>query len=320
MPPRLIRLTSAPRAEKKGVMKIFACLAAAAAFLSPLCAFADYDDSPFIPLWKGVKMPGKTTDGPEVMNGRFVKGNEYQAFEIKNVGTPAMQFFKADSAKPTAAVVVCPGGAYRGLQYGHEGVNIAKFLNSQGVSAFVLKYRVPNEFNDKDRVYMDAQRAMRLVRKNAREYNVDPSKVGFMGFSAGGHLSAWMSTNYEKELYAPQDAADKMPLRPDFAILVYPAWLDDRGNAENPYALARDIPVTKDTPPAFIAHNMDDKSFINASIAYYLALKKEGVPVDMHLYSKGGHGYGARPRGLPVDSWVPLLAEWLKYNKISSAK
>ncbi len=288
--------------------------------LSPIFALADYDDSPFFNIWEGVKMQGTTQNKgpvlPESVKGSFKKEKEFQGFEVNNVSIPQLQFFKAESDKPTAAIIVCPGGAYRGLQYGHEGVDIANNLSKMGVSAFILKYRIPNEFNDKDRVYMDAQRAIRLVRHNAKKWNIDPNKVGFMGFSAGGHLSAWMSTNYDKELYAPQDAADKLSVKPNFAVLVYPAWLDSR-NKNEPLTLAKDINVTADTPPAFIVHNIKDTAFYKASIAYFLALEANGVPVDLHMFYEGGHGHGMHPRKKPVDKWFSLLEDWLKYNNFA---
>jgi acetyl esterase/lipase len=278
-----------------------------------LPSLADFDDSPFIPLWQGVTMPGKPTPGPEEMKGQFVKGKEWQGFEIKNVSEPTLQFYKAEANVPTAAIIVCPGGAYRGLQYGHEGVDIANHLQKIGVSAFILKYRVPNEFNDKDRVYMDAQRAIRLIRYKAKEWNVDPDKVGFMGFSAGGHLTVWMSGNADQKTYEPVDDADKMPTKPNFAVMVYPAWLDSRDKA-SPLTLAKDIHVTAESPRTFIIHNMQDTSFYKASIAYFLALQENGVPVDFHMFNEGGHGHGMHPKNMPVDIWFQLLTDWLRYN------
>lgn len=278
---------------------------------------ADFQDSPVFPLWENVPMPGKPTPGEEVMNGQFVPGQAYQGFTISNVSKPTMQFYQVVSSSPTAAVIVCPGGAYRSLQYASEGVNIANYLNQNGVAAFLLKYRVPNEFNDKDRVYMDAQRAIRLIRANAGKWNIDPNKVGMIGFSAGGHLVAWMSTNYEKSTYEPADEADQISTRPDFVAMVYPAWLDDRKNKGNAFTLAGDIHVDDQTPPAFIVHSSDDLQLRNASIAYYLALREHEVPAELHLFSKAGHGYGNKPRDLPVDAWPQLFAEWLRFKGLA---
>ena len=295
--------------------KLVALLLAASVNLSAFCA--DFDDAPYIQIWPNGKMPGKTTPGAETMKGQFHKGKEFQGFVIENVSTPTLQFFKADSDKPTAAIIVCPGGAYRSHQYGHEGVDIARHLSEAGVSAFILKYRVPNEFNDKDRVYMDAQRAIRIVRQNAKKWNIDPDKIGFMGFSAGGHLSAWMSTNYDKQTYNPIDAADKLPVKPNFAALVYPAWLNAKNGKEQLLSIANDIPVTKDTPPAFIVHNIKDKDFYRGSIAYFLALEENQVPVDIHMFYEGGHGHGMHKRNKPIDQWFPIFIEWLKFNKLA---
>lgn len=275
---------------------------------------ADFPDSPIFPLWENVPMPGKTTQGEEELKGRFVPGQAFQSMAVFNVSKPTIQFYQVTSGTPTAAVIVCPGGAYHQLQYGSEGINVANGLNKIGVAAFLLKYRVPNKLEDKDRVLMDAQRAIRLIRANAVKWNIDPNKVGMIGFSAGGHLVAWMSTNFEKQMYEPVDEIDKNSARPDFAAMVYPAWLEDRKNKENPYALAPDLPVSEKTPPTFIAHSSDDMPFRNAPIAYYLALRKYEIPAELHLFTKAGHGYGNRPRGYPVDAWPQLFAEWLRYN------
>lgn len=281
--------------------------------LFPLALPADFPDAPFIPLWEGVPMPGPTTPGEEIMKNGFVPGKKNQSFVIENVSNPAIQFYKAASETPTAAVIVCPGGAYRSLQYGHEGVDVANLLVGHGISAFILKYRVPNEFKEKDRVYMDAQRAIRLIRFNAQKWNVDPAKVGIIGFSAGGHLAAWMSTNYAKNTYEPLDAADQLPTRPDFAAMVYGAWLNDKYNKENSLALATDLPVNAQTTPAFLVHCVDDKTITaDSSLAYYLALKAQKVPADLHVFDKGGHGHGIRQRGWPIDAWPQLYLAWIK--------
>ena len=282
-------------------------------FLISCAAFtADYDNSPFIPLWPNGKMPGKIGTDVETIKGAFKKESRHQGFEIGNVTKPTIQFFKADSDKPTAAVLISPGGAYRSLQYGHEGVDIARRLNERGISAFILKYRVPNEFNDKDRVFMDAQRAIRLIRHNAKKWNVDPDRLGVMRFSAGGHLSAWLSTNYDTQTYTPVDNADTQNLKPNFCALIYPAWLNTLNpTPENNLKIDSIFKVTKDTPPTFIVHNLKDKSFYHASIAYFLALEEKGAPADFHMFYEGGHGHGVHPRNKPVDQWWALFSNWV---------
>ena len=243
---------------------------------------------------------------------------------IRNVSKPTLEFFKAKSDNPTVLVVVCPGGGYGVIAYGHEGTEIAEWLNSQGVSALVLKYRVPNNPMG---ALMDAQRAIRTARANAKEWNVDPNKIAVMGFSAGASLSARASTNYAKKLYEPIDNIDGLSARPDGTILIYPAYCDEPGNekrwknSKNPghdyngmYRLAGELPVTKDTPPAFIVQTLDD-GLVNSAISYFLALKELKVPASVHIFQSGGHGYALRKLDKPVDEWKDLLATWLKaYN------
>lgn len=174
---------------------------------------------------------------------------------------------------------------------------------------------------------MDAQRAIRTARANAKEWNVDPNKIAVMGFSAGASLSARASTNYEKKLYQPIDNIDGLSARPDGTILIYPAYCDEPGNekrwksSKNPghdyngmYRLAGELPVTKDTPPAFIVQTLDD-GLVNSAISYFLALKELKVPASVHIFQSGGHGYALRKLDKPVDEWKDLLATWLKaYN------
>jgi acetyl esterase/lipase len=184
-----------------------------------------------------------------------------------------------------------------------EGTEIAQWLNSFGIHAFVLKYRVPK---NRSGALQDIQRAMGIIRQNAQKFNIDPNQIGAMGFSAGAHLSANLSTNYQKRSYSPIDAADELSCKPDFTILVYPAYLSD-----NDYKTPEDIDVTKNTPPAFIFQTQDDR-YVNSSIAYYLALKKQNVPAQLHLYPKGGHGYGLRPKNHAAKTWPELCRSWLE--------
>ncbi|MBO7521201.1 MAG: alpha/beta hydrolase [Opitutales bacterium] len=277
--------------------------------LASSCAFAN---APFMNLWDGVKMPGFKIEEAEYMKGKIIPGRKHQSYDYKNVSTPAIQIYALKSGKPTAAVIVCPGGAYSGLVYGKEGEDIANYLNSIGVSAFILKYRV-SEKKDRDAAFNDIQRAIRLVRANAKKFNIDPGRVGVMGFSAGGHLSARASTGYSQESYAPLDKIDEISARPDFTILIYPAWLDNRKD----YGLAPEFKVDSQTPAAFIVQAQNDTGLVNSSIAYYLALKDAGVDADLHLYSKGGHAYGILQNGLPIDNWHKSLTDWLVYKGLA---
>jgi acetyl esterase/lipase len=190
---------------------------------------------------------------------------------LTDVSEPTLTFYPAPNASaPLPTVVVCPGGGYSILAIDKEGSEVAAWLNSFGFNAAVLKYRVPN---NREGAFMDAQRAMRLVRRNAKKWNVDPKRVGIMGFSAGGHLAARISTAYAEPAYPQVDAADKQSCRPDFTILVYPAYLaDDEGQ------LASEVPVNPQTPPAFLLQTRDDKKYVASSIAYDKALKSAGVP------------------------------------------
>lgn len=253
-------------------------------------------------LWNGVKMPGKSAGG-EKSSGERGKPNE----GFQRVSTPTLRFYKADSADPVAAVIICPGGGYGHLAYGKEGTAIAEFLSGAGVSCFVLKYRIPG---DRDAAFQDAQRAVRLVRKNAEKWNIDPDKVGIMGFSAGGHLSARVSTNFDAPSYEPLDAADSLSARPNFTVLIYPAYLAD----SRTLALSPEIRVTKGAPRAFIVQTMDDTAYEASSVGYFLALRREGVPADFHMFEKGGHGYGLNHRAMPVAAWGEMLRSWLKFN------
>ena len=224
---------------------------------------------------------------------------------ITGVANPTLAIYPAEQgSEPTPAVLVCPGGGYSKLAYNKEGTEIAAWLNTLGITAAVLKYRVPD---NRDGALADAQRAMGLLRAHAGDWNIDPGRTGVLGFSAGGHLSARLSTNYDKRVYDAIDEADALPCKPDFTILIYPAYI-----ARDDYKTAPEIPVTGETPPAFILQTQDDTHYINSSIAYYIALKDAGVPAELHLFPEGGHGYGMRPSGDAVSKWPELCARWLK--------
>ena len=223
---------------------------------------------------------------------------------VTDINIPSMTVYRADRADKQAApaVMVCPGGGYKILAIDLEGTEMAQWLNSIGFTAIVLKYTVPD---NRDAALQDAQRAMGLIRLHSKEWNINPDRLGVMGFSAGGHLSARLSTTYATRSYPPVDEADRLSCRPDFTILGYPAYLGD-----DSYSLAKDIAVTTNTPPAFIVQTQDDK-FIDNSITYYLALKKLNIPAELHLFPVGHHGYGLRPSEYPVSCWSELCTKWL---------
>jgi acetyl esterase/lipase len=231
---------------------------------------------------------------------------------LGNVTEPTLTLYKAPSAKNThAAVVVFPGGGYSILAMDLEGTEVCDWLNRIGVNCVLLKYRVPGSgpYPKSAAALQDAQRAMGMVREHAAEWGIDPKKVGVLGFSAGAHLAAAVSTHYEKRLYSKVDAADELSCKPDFAIVIYPGYLavEEKGMAFNP-----DIPVTAETPPTFLLQAEDDPVHVENAIEYFMALKRAGVAAELHVYTKGGHGYGLRPTELPVTHWPAMAGTWLR--------
>jgi len=209
--------------------------------------------------------------------------------------------------------VICPGGGYNILAIDHEGEQVARWLNSIGVTGVVLKYRVPRRAGTPADVpppqaLMDAQRAVGMVRSKAADLGLDPKRIGILGFSAGGHLAAWAATNPEKRAYEPVDAADKVDCRPDFAVLIYPAYLVKKGSDR----LAPEIRVGSESPPTFFAHAGDDPVTVESSVQAYLALKRAGVPAELHVYGSGGHGFGMNPGEKPVAAWPRRCEEWMR--------
>ncbi len=224
---------------------------------------------------------------------------------LTNVSDPTISLFRP--AKPAVggpAVLVCPGGGYGILAMTHEGEEVAQWLNSIGVTAFVLKYRVPNM---RDLAFQDAQRAVRVIRHRAGEWGVDTARLGIIGFSAGAHLAARLCTNFETSAHVPIDAADQMSCRPDFAMLMYPAYLVDQENRLQP-----EITVTATTPRTILIQTQDDSIRVENSLFYYHHLKKAGVPSELHVYPAGGHGYGLRPSTHEVCKWPNVCAAWMR--------
>ncbi|WP_435011745.1 alpha/beta hydrolase [Tundrisphaera lichenicola] len=233
---------------------------------------------------------------------------------ISNVTKPTLTVYRPSPEKDTgAAVVICPGGGYSILASDHEGAKVAEWLNTIGVTGVLLKYRVPRrEGTPKDapppQALMDAQRALSVTRAHAADLGLDPKRIGILGFSAGGHLAAWASTNPDKRAYEPVDDLDKADCRPDFTILVYPAYLTEKDGE----GLAPEIRVGSGSPPTFFAHAGDDPVTVESSVRMYLALKRAGVPSELHVYASGGHGFGMNPIGKPVASWPRRCEEWMK--------
>jgi acetyl esterase/lipase len=237
---------------------------------------------------------------------------------LTNVSKPTLKICRPEKSKDTGvAVIICPGGGYTNLAWDHEGEQVARWLNSIGVTGVILKYRVPRrEGTPKDQpppqALMDAQRALSVVRSKAGEWGVDAKKIGILGFSAGGHLVTWASTNFDHRAYEPTDAIDKIDCRPDFAVAIYPGGVMKRRTHE----LAPEIRISGQTPPMFLAHAGDDGDTAEGSIQIWLALKKAKVPAELHIYNSGGHGFGMRPTGKPASTWPQRCEEWLRDIKI----
>jgi acetyl esterase/lipase len=248
---------------------------------------------------------------------------------VRNISIPTLDYYPALSDKSNGtAVIICPGGAYKALAYRHEGYQVAAWLNSLGITAFVLKYRLPNDSIMIDKTVgplQDAQEAIRLVRRHAREWNITPNKIGVIGFSAGGHLASTISTHFNEKVY---DVNDSTSARPDFSLLIYPVismdtMITHRGSRDNLLGknpnrdlvrrFSNDLQVNEHTPPAFIVHSMDDRVVpVQNSINYGLALNKFDIPAELHIYETGGHGYGLGRSDDTESSWPEACKKWLK--------
>lgn len=262
-----------------------------------------------------IKLFPKGAPGVEVMlvesadkKGEKVAGDP--VLRITNVSDPTITIYQApQEVSSGSAMIVCPGGGYNFLAYDLEGEEVCEWLNNLGVTAVLLKYRVPMQEGRRryEAPLQDLQRAMGYIRAHADEMNLDPERIGVIGFSAGAHLSAMLSNHYETRTYPEVDACDKVSCRPDFCLLVYPAYL----NGEN-FQVAPELKVTSSLPPTMLIQSEDDRAYVNSSIFYYFALKQAGVPARLHLYSEGGHGYGLRATGAEVNEWPDRAEDWLR--------
>lgn len=276
-----------------------------------------------LPLWTGTA-PGdkgdlgeeKDTTSPDPKTGK-----KDDIIRLGNVSHPTITIYHPDKAKNTgAAVVVCPGGGYQILAQNLEGTEVCKWLNSIGVTGILLKYRVPQRAGLEKHTapLQDAQRAMGMVRLHAKEWAIDTHRVGILGFSAGGHLAVMTSTAYETRTYLAVDEADKESCRPDFTVLIYPAYLT--GGEKSNLTLAPEIKVDAKTPPAFIAMTQDDPVHVENAYVYALALKGVNVPAELHIYPKGGHGYGLRPTENLITHWPERAAAWMTSQHLLTKK
>ena len=268
------------------------------------------------------RLPGATA--PEAWHRQY--GSRF----ARNVAVATLTPFLPDPPKATgAAVIVAPGGGFRTLSMENEGWDVARALADKGVAAFVLKYRLPNDASQLDKTIVplqDTQQAFRLVRQRAKEFGVNPERVGIMGFSAGGHLASTAGTHFEKPV---GEGADGTNVRPDFQILIYPVisftdslthggsrnnLLGKNMTPERKKLYSNELQVTPRTPPAFLVHSGDDETVkVQNSVQFYLACLRNGVPAEMHLYPKGGHGYGMNNKTTP-DAWMDRLQNWMQAN------
>ena len=265
-----------------------------------MCLPSYTQDPELIYLWPG-KVPGEPKAKCDPVLSTTEKDNITRIAEITD---PVMEVFLPErSSANGAAVVICPGGGYHILAYDLEGTEVAAWLTRNGYAAFVLKYRVPDK---KEGALQDAQRAIRIVRNNAEKYGLKTDRTGIMGFSAGGSLSARTMTRYNVKTYQPVDRADSLSCRPDFAMLIYPAYLDQGPGL----SLTPELTMTKEIPPVFIFQTADDQ-YGNSALVMAQALRNTGVPVELHLLPEGGHGYGLRKGNNAGETWPALAENWL---------
>ena len=301
-----------------------------------------------VPIWPGTAPDAQPVAGPEESHWWPTGPGGPGGFTVYHVSRPTMTVYSPEGKNTGAVVVVFPGGGYEDLAIDLEGTEICDWLTSMGITCVLLKYRVPGEeYYPKSAPYPksgpyprspmaleDAQRTLGLVRFHAAELHIDPHKIGVLGFSAGGHLVVAMSTEFERRLYPAVDAADKESCRPDFAVAIYPGhlsiaaaeWDAKQGTkklvvrhpghlsaADSSFGLNPDIHITSQTSPTFLLQAENDPvDGVENSLAYYAALKKASVPVEMHLYAQGGHAFGLRRTKLPITGWPQLVETWLR--------
>lgn len=268
-------------------------------------------------LWPGTA-PGAPANAPAESDTTTATDNLIAGrplVRLGHVSVPTLTLYTPKGANTGIAVVVFPGGGYSILAIDLEGTEVCDWLTSKGITCVLVKYRVPGTgpFPKSDAALQDAQRAVGLVREHAAEWKVDPNRIGVLGFSAGAHLAAAVSTHFEQRLYPPVDAADKLSCRPDFQVIVYPGYL---ALADKNFAPNADINPTEKTPPAIIFQAEDDPVHVENATAYFLQLKNAKVPAELHIYAEGGHGYGLRRTALPVTRWPQAVETWLHTIKV----
>jgi predicted amidohydrolase/acetyl esterase/lipase len=282
-------------------------------------------DAPLVlDVWPGKAVGDHGQIGPERVRAP-AEAPTKDAKWITNVTRPTLSVFQPEAAnRAGVAIVICPGGGYWNLAWDKEGEEVAAWLNTLGITGVVLKYRVPRRPGEPERLpapgtLFDAQRAISLVRSRAKEWGIDPERIGVMGFSAGGHLAVMTAISFEKRAYEPIDEFDRFSCRPNFAVVAYPGYILERPGSA---VLAESMRIPKGTGPMFLVHASDDDepgSQPEQSLALYRALRDAGVPAELHIYNEGGHGFGVRKTGPSVSNWTERCAAWLKHQGILSA-
>jgi acetyl esterase/lipase len=281
--------------------------------------------STILKLWPG-GIPGSINNKSYSEKSTLTDG-EYSRFE--KVTDPALYVFLPSADKATgAAVLICPGGGYGVLAFSHEGYAIARWLNENGIAGIIMKYRLPSDMIMKDKSIgplQDAQEAMRVIRRHAAEWNINRGKIGVIGFSAGGHLASTLSTHYSEKVY---EVSDTISARPDFSLLIYPVisfnesfthagtrknLIGDNPSEDAIRHFSNELQITEKTPPAFLVHSADDKAVpLKNSVVYFEGLQMFSIPSELHIFQKGGHGYGLSVDKGTQSAWPGLCIKWLK--------
>jgi acetyl esterase/lipase len=301
------------------LLNVFLCGLVALTLCSPMAASARWEPAAphrQVPIWPGTPPDAVRYHGSETTEVSKKRIGGKTVVSVAPVSRPTMTVYAPRGKNTGAAVVVFPGGGYQILAIDLEGTEVCDWLNSIGVTAVLLKYRVPGDgrrpksgaYPDEPQALEDAQRTISLVRHHAAEWHIDPHKIGVVGFSAGGHLCVATSNHFE-HVYRAVDPIDRVSCRPDFAMVLYPGHL---ARGEHQDRLNPDIRVTARTPPTFVVQAKDDPvDPVNNSLVYVRALKKAHVPCEMHLYPHGGHAFGLRRTAQPITAWPDLAARWL---------
>jgi acetyl esterase/lipase len=311
--------------KRKLLLSIVALAIVIAPAACPQSARAEEHGAVTLRLWPGTAPGASAASSPETRDfpaKAWIAGKP--VLILGNVSVPELTFYppmvpSGANARPNGdpVVVVFPGGGYNILAYDLEGTEVCEWLNRIGAACVLLKYRVPDTgpYPKSDAALQDAQRAVGLVRRHALDWKIDPKRVGVLGFSAGGHLAAALTSHSAARLYPTVDAADSLRCRPDFQLLIYPAYLSEKDGSLD---LSASLEPPVDAPPTFLVQAEDDPVHVENAIAYFEALKKQRIPAEMHLYANGGHGYGLRPGRLPVTSWDDDAARWMQTIGVAS--